>query len=66
MKEAQKLTCEWPGYVQVLLRLLELSSREHHHIIFIKQTPTSKGRLWFVQVTHANWILLLFHRMCAA
>lgn len=51
VKDMQKLTCDWAGYSSVLLRLLALSAKEPNYFsIFIKQTPTTNGRLWFIQV----------------
>lgn len=51
VKDIQKLTCDWGGYAAVLLRLLSLSSKQPNYFaIFIKQSATTSGRLWFIQV----------------
>ncbi|KAK9809396.1 hypothetical protein WJX73_001746 [Symbiochloris irregularis] len=60
MKDAQKLTCDWKGYPQVLLRLLQQSAKApHHFVIFIKQSDSSPGRLWFVQNMEHKFVELL-------
>ena len=51
VKDAQKLTCDWTNYAAVLLRLLALSAKDPSYFaIFIKQSTSTSGRLWFIQV----------------
>ena len=51
VKDAQKLTCSWPEYTNVILRLLNQTMREGTHFaIFTKNAAQQTGKLWFIMV----------------
>ena len=51
IKDTQKLTCTWPEYTTVILRLLGQTMREGTHFaIFTKNGSSQTGKLWFIMV----------------
>ena len=51
IKDTQKLTCSWPEYTSVILRLLNQTMREGTHFaIFTKNAAQQTGKLWFIMV----------------
>ena len=66
IKETQKLTCSWPEYTTVILRLLGQTMREGTHFaIFTKNAAQQTGKLWFIMVRPCSLVKLAALLSCA-